>query len=268
MRGFALASRADEHITFWTVRSINIFSIPTAWSSSATLRCMGRPAGFDQTETLETIQSIFWNNGYSATSLDDIMQGTVSAKAASTAPTAQSKEMYVLAFTIIRDWAVADLRNACGGNDADAIVRLRAYIQSAAKGGANARRGCMLAKGTAEVAARFPDVDKIIERTFKAMEREIVHCVRQAQSAATLPPIAMRERSAQRCWPSFAEWGRWRKRACPRLPFRWLPRARAWGCCSCRYLVLLSRRLAKSEPTSTRPPKRTCLSGKSACGKV
>jgi hypothetical protein len=44
----------------------------------------------------------------------------------------------------------------------------------------------MLAKGTAEVAGRFPDVDKIIERTFKAMEREIVQCVRQAQSAGDI----------------------------------------------------------------------------------
>jgi hypothetical protein len=44
----------------------------------------------------------------------------------------------------------------------------------------------MLAKGTAEVAGRFPDVDKIIERTFKAMERAIVQCVRQAQSAGDI----------------------------------------------------------------------------------
>jgi hypothetical protein len=44
----------------------------------------------------------------------------------------------------------------------------------------------MLAKGTAEIAARSPDVDKIIERTFKAMERAIVQCVRQAQSAGDI----------------------------------------------------------------------------------
>ena len=147
---------------------------------------MGRPASFDQTEMLETIQSVFWDNGYSATSLDDIMQSTGLGKGSLYGAFGSKQEMYLLAFTDYCDWVVADIKERLRGNDADAIVRLRAYIQTAAKGGANARRGCMLAKGTAEVAGRFPDVDKIIERTFKAMEREIVQCVRQAQSAGDI----------------------------------------------------------------------------------
>jgi AcrR family transcriptional regulator len=144
---------------------------------------MGRPASFDQAAMLETIQSVFWDNGYSATSLGDIMQSTGLGKGSLYGAYGSKQEMYLLAFSDYCDWAVADVRERLRGNDADAIVRLRAYVQAAAKGGVNARRGCMLAKGTAEVAGRFPDVDKIIERTFKAMERELVRCVRQAQSA-------------------------------------------------------------------------------------
>ena len=147
---------------------------------------MGRPASFDQTEILETIQSVFWENGYSATSLDDIMQSTGLGKGSLYGAYGTKQAMYLLAFTDYCDWVVADLEERLRGSDAGAIVRLRAYIQSAAKGGANARRGCMLAKGTAEVAARSPDVDKIIERTFKGMERALVHCVRQAQSAGAI----------------------------------------------------------------------------------
>ena len=147
---------------------------------------MGRPASFDHTEMLETIQSVFWDNGYSATSLDDIMEATGLGKGSLYGAYGPKQEMYLQAFTDYCDWAVADLEERLRGNDADAIVRLRAYIQTAAKGGASARRGCMLAKGTAEAAGRFPDVDKIIERTFKAMERAIVQCVRQAQSAGDI----------------------------------------------------------------------------------
>jgi len=135
---------------------------------------------------LERIQSVFWDNGYSATSLDDIMQSTGLGKGSLYGAYGSKQEMYLLAFTDYCDWAVADVEERLRGDDASAIVRLRAYIQAAAKGGANARRGCMLAKGTTEVAGRFPDVDKIIERTFKAMEREIVRCVRQAQSAGDI----------------------------------------------------------------------------------
>ena len=147
---------------------------------------MGRPASFDQTEMLERIQSVFWDNGYSATSLDDIMQSTGLGKGSLYGAYGSKQDVYLLAFTDYCDWAVADVEERLRGDDASAIVRLRAYIQAAAKGGANARRGCMLAKGAAEVAGRFPDVDKIIERTFKEMERELVRCVRQAQSAGDI----------------------------------------------------------------------------------
>ena len=117
---------------------------------------MGRPASFDQTEMLETIQSVFWDNGYSATSLDDIMQSTGLGKGSLYGAYGSKQEMFVLAFADYCDWVVADLEARLRGSDADAITRLRAYVQTAAKGGANVRRGCMLAKGTAEVAGRFP----------------------------------------------------------------------------------------------------------------
>jgi AcrR family transcriptional regulator len=147
---------------------------------------MGRPVSFDQTEMLETIQTLFWDNGYSATSLDEITQATGLGKGSLYGAYGSKQDMYLLAFDDYCKWVVADIKTRLHGDDADAIVRLRAYIQSAAQGGANARRGCMLAKGTAETAARFPEVDKIIQRTFKAMEREIVNCVRQAQSAGDI----------------------------------------------------------------------------------
>jgi AcrR family transcriptional regulator len=147
---------------------------------------MGRPTSFDQTAMLETIQTLFWDNGYSATSLDEIMQSTGLGKGSLYGAYGTKQDMYVLAFDDYCAWVVTDIKARLRGDDADAIERLRAYIQSAAQGGVKARRGCMLAKGTAETAARFPDVDKIIQRTFKAMEREIVNCVRQAQSAGDI----------------------------------------------------------------------------------
>jgi len=150
------------------------------------MTAMGRPVSFDQTAMLETIQTLFWDNGYSATSLDDIMQSTGLGKGSLYGAYGSKQDMYLLAFDDYCEWVVADIKARLRGDDADAIARLRAYAQSAAGGGANARRGCMLAKGTAETAARFPEVDKIIQRTFKAMEREIVNCVRQAQSAGDI----------------------------------------------------------------------------------
>jgi TetR/AcrR family transcriptional repressor of nem operon len=150
------------------------------------MSCMGRPANFDQTEMLETIQSVFWDNGYSATSLDEIMSSTGLGKGSLYGAYGNKQEMYLLAFTDYCEWAIQDIRERLRGSDEDAIVRLRKYVRTAAKGAAGSRRGCMLAKATAELAGRFPEVDKVIETTFAALEREILQCVRQAQRAGDI----------------------------------------------------------------------------------
>ena len=165
-------------------QSVN--NIWTDWSNSAKMSSMGRPANFDQTEILETLQSVFWDNGYSATSLDDIMSSTGLGKGSLYGAYGNKQEMYLLAFTDYCDWAIQDIRERLIGSDESAIVRLRKYVRTAAKGGAASRRGCMLAKATAELAGRFPEVDKVIETTFATLEREIVQCVRQAQRAGDI----------------------------------------------------------------------------------
>jgi TetR/AcrR family transcriptional regulator, transcriptional repressor for nem operon len=149
---------------------------------------MGRPASFDQTELLETIQTLFWDKGYWATSLDDIMQATGLGKGSLYGAYGSKQEMYVAAFADYCDWALENAAERLRGDDAGAAARLRKYVLSSAKGCVGNRRGCMLAKGTAELAGRFPEVDRIIEKTFKGIESEIQQCVRQAQRADDIDP--------------------------------------------------------------------------------
>ena len=147
---------------------------------------VGRPASFDQAQMLETIQSVFWENGYSATSLYDIMHSTGLGKGSLYGAYGSKEDMYLAAFTDYCDWTIKDAQERLSGSDEGAIVRLQKYVQARAKVGAGPRRGCMLAKGTAEVAGRFPKVDKLIEATFAALEREILQCVRAAQRAGDI----------------------------------------------------------------------------------
>lgn len=135
---------------------------------------------------LETIQSLFWDKGYAATSIDDIMTSTGLGKGSLYAAYGAKEDMYLLAFTDYCAWAVADADERLIGDDESAFARLCKYVQTSAKGAATSRRGCMLAKGTAELGGRFPDVDKVIAKTFKALEGAILECVRQAQRAGDI----------------------------------------------------------------------------------
>lgn len=149
---------------------------------------MGRPASFDQARTLEKIQTEFWDRGYSATSLDDIMTATGLGKGSLYGAFGSKSDMYLMAFTDYCDWAIEDYQQRLRGSDDGAMARLRDLVRTAIRSRSGSRRGCMLAKGTAEVAGRFRDVDRVIERTFKALEGELLGCVRQAQRTGDIDP--------------------------------------------------------------------------------
>ena len=144
---------------------------------------VGRPLGFDEAETLEAIQERFWNGGYSATSLDDLMSSTGLSKGSLYGRFGSKHDMFVLALSDYCAWAIEDYEKRLRGPAEGASARLRALIRNGCRRAPGPPRGCMLAKSTAELAGRFTDVDELIARTFKAMEDELYGCVRQAQVA-------------------------------------------------------------------------------------
>lgn len=148
---------------------------------------MGRPISFDQTRVLEIIQDQFWKNGYSATSLDDLTKSTGLGKGSLYGAYGSKYDMYLMAFRDYCDWAVKDYQERLRGPDDGALARLQALIKHYAKV-SESRCGCMLAKGTAELGGQFPDVDKVIQKSFEALEKELVRCVRKAQRAGDIDP--------------------------------------------------------------------------------
>lgn len=147
---------------------------------------MARPLGFDRAETLESIQDVFWEHGFSATSLDDIMRCTGLGKGSLYGTYGSKLDMFVAAFADYCAWTVTDLADRLRGPDAGAAGRLREALRHATRSGT--RRGCMLGKSTAELAGQYPDVDKLIAKTFATMLADLVACVRQAQRAGEIDP--------------------------------------------------------------------------------
>jgi len=141
---------------------------------------MGRSRSFDSAETQDAICSQFWDTGYAATSVDDLMQATGLGKGSLYGAFGSKHDMFVRALTDYATAAQSEFRATLEGDDAGALRRLRSYVRAVAKG-PGARRGCMLAKAIAELAGRDADVDAIVSDFVKSMERTLVKCIRQAQ---------------------------------------------------------------------------------------
>jgi AcrR family transcriptional regulator len=149
---------------------------------------MGRPRSFDQATTLDAIRDRFWETGYAATSIDDLMAATGLSKGSLYGAFGSKHAMYVRVLEDYSAAGLAGLRERLAGDDAGALRRLKAYLRNYAKMAAQmCTQGCMMAKATAELAGRDPDVDAIVARFLADMEAAFTASIKQAQRAGDVP---------------------------------------------------------------------------------
>jgi AcrR family transcriptional regulator len=122
---------------------------------------MARPRAFDERHVLERAREQFWATGYAGTRMDDIAQVTGLGKGSLYGAFGDKGKLF---HRVFGDWCAAVVEVAegqlTGGPDAEAWARLSAYVHLMAENTASdtERRGCLLAKGAAELAQHDPTV--------------------------------------------------------------------------------------------------------------
>ena len=112
---------------------------------------MSRPREFDEGTTLGAIRNTFWDHGYAATSVDDLVRATGLGKGSLYGASGSKREMFVRALREYCEAALEYAEQALGGDDRIG-VRLRSYVQRMVTLIASSKRGCLLAKAIAELA--------------------------------------------------------------------------------------------------------------------
>jgi AcrR family transcriptional regulator len=151
---------------------------------------MARPRGFDETEVLRAARDEFWFYGYAATSIDDVVAATGLGKGSLYGAFGDKHALFLRVFDDYCIAAVNAVQRALEGPDAGAYTRLRAHLLAVARSTGNDtdRRGCLLAKGTAELAGSDPAVAARVKQTFDAIEEALVECIEAAQRAGDVDP--------------------------------------------------------------------------------
>ncbi|GAB2587549.1 TetR/AcrR family transcriptional regulator [Streptomyces capparidis] len=122
---------------------------------------MPRPRKFDERRVLELARERFWATGYAGTRMDEIAEATGLGKGSLYGAFGDKGALFHRVFD---EWCTAIVELAeqrlAGGPDEEAFARLSAYVRfvTAATAADTERRGCLLAKGTAELAQHDPTV--------------------------------------------------------------------------------------------------------------
>jgi TetR/AcrR family transcriptional repressor of nem operon len=148
---------------------------------------MARPRQFDEDAVLGAVCDKFWDAGYAATSLQDLMRVSGLGKGSLYAAFGDKHELFL---RVLRRY-VASLEQAVRGvvdSAPRAIDGLRAFVAMPVgdPGGRAARRGCLLANSTTELASADPAVAAEAQRTYEGIIEVLGEAVRRAQSEGDL----------------------------------------------------------------------------------
>lgn len=149
---------------------------------------MGRSRSFDEGEVLAAAKDQFWSAGYAAARVDDIATATGLGKGSLYGAFGDKHQLFLRVFNDYCAGLIEAVRRALEGTDAGAYERLRAHVVIAADATASdvCLRGCLLAKGTAELSGQDEAVAATARKTFAAIEELISSCIAGAQRAGDI----------------------------------------------------------------------------------
>ncbi|MDA0161564.1 TetR/AcrR family transcriptional regulator [Solirubrobacter ginsenosidimutans] len=149
---------------------------------------MARPREFDEEAVVRAARERFWDAGYAATSMTDLSEATGVGKTSLYGAFGDKHALFMRIFDEYSTGAVKSAEAELDGSDAGAFERIRAYLLANASGSAGNPRGCLLARGTSELANADPEVAARAKCAYEGLSAVFARAVEGAQRAGDLDP--------------------------------------------------------------------------------
>lgn len=154
-------------------------------------RGVPRPREFDEDCVVAAIRQEFWDKGYAATSVDDLMRVSGLGKGSLYGAFGDKHNLFLRVLREYNDANDRMLRERLASVP-QGIDLVREFVRgpSCDSTGASAQRGCLLANSTAELAARMPDVAAEARRSYDATAKILLEAIERAQREGDVDPDA------------------------------------------------------------------------------
>jgi TetR/AcrR family transcriptional regulator, transcriptional repressor for nem operon len=147
---------------------------------------MARPREFDEEMVVRAARERFWNAGYAATSMTDLAEATGLGKTSLYGAFGDKHALFMRIFDEYSTGAVESAQAQLGGPDETALHRIRDYLLANARGSAANPRGCLLARGTAELASVDIEVAERARQAYEGLSAVLASAVEAAQRAGDI----------------------------------------------------------------------------------
>jgi TetR/AcrR family transcriptional repressor of nem operon len=149
---------------------------------------MARTKEFDPGVVLQRALELFWERGFDATSMSDLVEHLGIARASIYATYGSKHELYLRAlehYLRTRDPDVVELLSQPGPVLPAIRVLVEAYAQESTQD--QRRRGCMLVNAAVELGPRDATVARVVESAWDQLETALTSALTRAQAQGELP---------------------------------------------------------------------------------
>lgn len=150
---------------------------------------MARPAQFEREEVLEKAMQAFWNQGYCATSMADLVEVT-DLKPGSLYAAFQSKEgLFMAALEHYGECSATRVERVLAEAETP-LQGIRTYFRQLARNGADpqAKRSCFLVNTVLELARQNETVRELVTQHLDNIEMQFRRALEAAQADGELSP--------------------------------------------------------------------------------
>jgi len=148
---------------------------------------MARTKEFDPDAALERALELFWERGYEATSMADLVEHLGIARASIYGTFGGKHELYLKAlerYLQLKDPAIVRALSQPGR----VLPAVRALIERYAEESAAGDHGCMVVNTAVELAARDPAASRAVETSWTTLEASLTSALTRAQAQGELTP--------------------------------------------------------------------------------
>lgn len=148
---------------------------------------MARTKEFDPDEALRRALELFWERGYEATSMADLVEHLGVARASIYATFGGKHELYLKAFERYletTDPAIAEALSQPGPVLPAVKALIGAYADESSRD--RPRHGCFVVNTAVELAARDPDAARLVEASWNFLEASLTSALTRARAQGEL----------------------------------------------------------------------------------
>ena len=159
----------------------------------------GRPRGFDEHQALIRARDLFWSRGYSATSVQDLVDELSVQRGSLYAAFGDKRDLYLKAVALYAQENRERLEAMLGaGPVLPALRRMLTEPASltGAQEGAERRRGCLVGNTAAELLPRDEQAGTLVAAAFEAFIRTVAAALKRGQETGEVATTATPEAQA------------------------------------------------------------------------